>query len=199
MTNLQQNTLHGERGDIRAVVGMVYVFCLAIIIGNLVMFQQKIVILPINSDQKLEIGIKYESTELRWIRSMCNKDPNLKMLPTSTMMRARSLKIQRRRKRGSHGRLIDSLTLLSDGVNKNNLISVKCQPIHPSKNVLNFHLGCGNLRSVKNKVDLSHDHILGKNYDAFIVAETWLQNTERDNTWIQCSGLNFGTYEIHIQ
>ena len=42
----------------------------------------------------------YGNAELRIIRGMCNKDPRLKILPTSTILRIRSLKIQKRKKVG---------------------------------------------------------------------------------------------------
>ena len=93
------------------------------------------------------------------------------------MLRIRSLKIQRRR-RGSRGG--KNTGCHSNGVNNNNnLIMIKSQSMHPTRNLENFHLGQGNTRSVRNKTELLHDHITKYKYDAFVITETWLKDTEK--------------------
>ena len=82
----------------------------------------------------------------------------------------------------------------SNRVNIDNIRSVLTKGIHPIRNVLNFHTGTCNLYSAKNKSDLLHDHIMDLKYDAFLITETWLKNTDHDNSWLKCCALNSGLY-----
>ena len=90
--------MKSDRMDLRAVVNVVYLFVTVIIFGNSVLFQKEysqIHILSSNLIQNIKI---YENAELRAIRSPCNKDPRLKVIPPSTLLRIRSLKIQKKAK-----------------------------------------------------------------------------------------------------
>ena len=55
--------------------------------------------------------INYDNYELKHIRSECNKAGSLNILYPSIIMKIRSFKIQRRRKRGSHGSITRKSTL----------------------------------------------------------------------------------------
>ena len=70
---------------------------------------------------------------------------------------------------------------------------------HPrDKNLINFHIGTGNLHSITNKSELLHDHILQQNYDAFVIIETWLKNSDKDRMYVGGNSLNSGSYNIHM-
>ena len=112
------------------------------------------------------------------------------------VLRIRSLKIQQRRRRGARGGRTEHC-YHGYGINKNNLIVIKRHAIHPTKNLVRFHLGCGNLRSIRNKVELLHDHITKFNYDEFVITETWLKNTVSDEIWIHGSALNLESNTMH--
>ena len=118
-----------------AITGVIYLFCLLVIVGNFVQYQNLHLISPIekNTDPvKLKI---YDSRELQSIRSTVNHNPELKLIPWTTLLRIRSLKLQKRRKR------------------------IKTQPMYPSKNKLNLYISTGNMRSIKNKVSTVDEYI----------------------------------------
>ena len=79
--------------------------------------------------------------------------------------------------------------LLSNSINKNNLISVTTTNL--SITVTNdslIKLGLANMRSLKNKDQALLNYILEHQIDVFLVTETWLK--QEDDIWKQCSCLN---------
>ena len=74
---------------------------------------------------------------------------------------------------------------------------IKFKGFHPSRNVLNFKFGTGNIRSLKNKADLKDDHLLSEKFDAFLITEIWLKDTKNDQSWLKASTLNSGNYAVH--
>ena len=75
-----------DMGNNKAAVAIVYFMCLFIIIGNLVQYWRIVVLSPSKGVLSEENGIYYGAAELRSIRSVCNKDPRLKCLPTNTIL-----------------------------------------------------------------------------------------------------------------
>ena len=117
-----------------------------------------------------------------------NKNPGLWKLSPITVLAARSLKIQKKRKQGHHGGKL-TYVLLSNSINKNNLISVTTTNL--SITVTNdslIKLGLANMRSLKNKDQALLNYILEHQIDVFLVTETWLK--QEDDIWKQCSCLN---------
>ena len=137
----------------------------------------------------------YESSDLRSIRSMFNKNPGLRLLPPSTVLRIRSLKLHRKRKRGSRGEVVkDAVHSNNVSVNLKNCPCIKINPIHPSRNLLNIHLGTANASSIKNKLELVSDFLEKSKIDAFVITETWLKDCQSDNAWIKSCALNSDKY-----
>ena len=189
INNAENNT------DYIATTGVIYLFCLLVMVGNFVQNQNLHLITPTekNTDPvKLKI---YDSRELRSIRSTVNHNPELKLMPWSTLLRIRSLKLQKRRKRGTQVGVTKEATLPRNNVNNNSPnIKIKIQPMHPSKNKLNLYISTGNVRSIKNKVSTVDEYIQKENFDAVILTETWIKNSDYDKSWTDCCQLNSDKY-----
>ena len=185
INNAENNT------DYIATTGVIYLFCLLVMVGNFVQYQNLHLLSPTekNTDPvKLKI---YDSRELQSIRSTVNHNPELKLMPWSTLLRIRSLKLQKRRKRGTRAGVTKEATLPRNNVNNNSPnIKIKIQPMHPSKNKLNLYILTGNVRSIKNKVSTVDEYIQKENFDAVILTETWIKNSEHDKSWTDCCQLN---------
>ena len=130
---IQINNAENKTDNI-AITGVIYLFCLLVIVGNFVQYLNLHLISPTekNTDPvKLKI---YDSRELQSIRSTVNHNPELKLIPWTTLSRIRSLKLQKRRKRGTQAGVTKETTSPSNNVNNNSLnIEIKIQPMHPSK------------------------------------------------------------------
>ena len=88
-----------------------------------------------------------------------NRNPRLWKLSPITVLRTKLLKIQKKRKHAHHARKLTCASL-SNGVNKNNLISVMI--INFSQMELNPSLikfGLANMRSLKSKDQALLDYI----------------------------------------
>ena len=93
--------------------------------------------------------LKYDRYQLKNIHSEMNKNPGLWKLSPMTVLRARSLKIKRKRKQGHHGGKL-TCVLFCNGVNKNNLISVTTMNISKMEtNDSLIKLGLANVRPLK--------------------------------------------------
>ena len=189
INNAENNT------DYIATTGVIYLFCLLVMVGNFVQYQNLHLLSPTekNTDPvKLKI---YDSRELRSIRSTVNHNPELKLMPWSTLLRIRSLKLQKRRKRGTRAGVTKEAILPRNNVNNNSPnIKIKIQPMHPSKNKLNLYISTGNVRSIKNKVSTVDEYIQKENFDAVILTETWIKNSDHDKSWTDCCQLNSDKY-----
>ena len=53
-----------------------------------------------------------------------------------------------------------------------------------------------NARSLKHKENLISEEIHNTNSDTGIITETWLKNTDEDDTWAHSSELNNDSYQI---
>ena len=138
-------------------------------------------ILLIAKDQFKDSKLKYDRGQLKNICSERNKNPGLWKLSPITVLRARLLKIQKKRRQGHHGGKLMCVSL-SNSINKNNLISVMTMNV--SKMEINDSLikfGLANMRLLKNKDQTLLDYIIENQIDAFLVTETWLK--EEDDTW----------------
>ena len=96
MVQLEQLSNKMDRSDGRAVTNIIYLFMITIIIGNFVQFHRgfsQIKVLSPRSPSNVKI---YDRCELKTIRGLMNGDPRLKVLPPSTILRIRSLKIQKK-------------------------------------------------------------------------------------------------------
>ena len=116
-------------------------------------------------------------TDSNWqnIWSEMNKNPGLWKLSPITVLRARSLKIQKKRRQGHCGGKL-TCVLLSNSINKIILISVmtiNLSKMEISDSLIKF--GLANVRSLKNKNQALLDYILEHQIDVFLVTETWLK------------------------
>ena len=171
LPRMKVETIKSDRMDNKAVVNVVYLFIIVIIFGNFILFWKEysqIHVLSSSLGQNIKI---YENSELRTIRSLCNKDPRLETIPPSTLLRIRSLKIQKKCKRGSRAGVVKESKVVSNGVNNNKLVKIK---LHPTQNLLNLHIGTANMRSIRNKSTILHDYLIDQRLDAFLVTKTWL-------------------------
>ena len=124
---IQINNAENKMDNI-AITGVIYLFCLLVIVGNFVQYWNLHLMSPTekNTDPvKLKI---YDSRELRSIKSTVNHNPELKLIPWTTLLRIRSLKLQKRRKRGTQAGVTKEATLPSNNVNNNSPnIKIKTQ------------------------------------------------------------------------
>ena len=108
--NIQQITRNagkiGEMGNNHAfVLVLTWIIFTLVQIRVVISFMHHrhlLVLTPTNRKVKSKL-IKYYNFKIKQMRSECNKVGSLKILHHSTMMKIRPFKIQRRRKRGSHG------------------------------------------------------------------------------------------------
>ena len=94
MENIQDGVI-----KLQGVHSVLYIFILAIVIGNFVTFSQQL-LLSLTSQDKVNNKVHYYDTfESRGVRSFRNKKPGTFTLPPSTVSRVRSLKLQRKNKK----------------------------------------------------------------------------------------------------
>ena len=93
---------------------------------------------------------------------------------------------------------MDAVHRNKSGADLNNLITIKRKGIHPSRNVLNFHFGTGNVRSLKNKANVIYGYITQNKLDACLITETWLKDNEHDKSWTLASDFNSDQLKISI-
>ena len=68
-----------------------------------------------------------------------------------------------------HGQITSEL-----GVNKNNLVMIKCDHVHVQLAKKSLQVCCLNPRSIKNKALSLNDYIVAQDYDVVALTETWL-------------------------
>ena len=130
---------------------------------------------------------KFSSDQLHIIRKECNKHPyELLTLPPSTIHRIRRLKIQRRKKRGTRAGVVKDAELSMS------LIPVATHAFHDIKISGNLRIATVNARSLKPKQHFLLDLLIEYKIDILIVTETWINNSDNDKTWSECSVLNTG-------
>ena len=149
--------------------------------------------------------VRYSTNELKFIRSECQKDPQSKIIPFPTLQCIRSLEIQRRRKRGRRGGVTKE-TIKNSNHNEDNLITLDTtihNPFHLTSNEindvgLNLKIGTGNLQSLKGKAIALQDFLIDSKTDVFMVTETWLKDTDRDEAWLLGLCINKGDFRCVI-
>ena len=118
-----------------------------------------------------------------------NKNPGLWKLSPITVLIARLLRIQGKRKQGHHGGKLTCM-LSSNRVNKNNFISVTTMNFPKMEiNDCLVKFGLANVKALRNKDQVLLEYILGYQIDVFLVTETWLR--QEDDIVKQCSCLNW--------
>ena len=123
----------------QGVLMLIYSFILCIILGNLIEYQQHLVLSPttnVNNAQKVKI---YDCFELKQIRSWMNKNPGMVKISPDVILNIRTLKIHRKRKRKCWGGS-QKVQLPSNGVNKGNLITVPTSNFGLIENTLQQNL-----------------------------------------------------------
>ena len=117
---IQINNAENKMDNI-AITGVIYLFCLLVIVGNFVQYWNLHLIWGSPTEKNTDpVKLKiYDSRELRSIRSTVNHNPELKLIPWTTLLRIRSLKLQKRRKRGTRAGVTKEATLPSNNVNNN--------------------------------------------------------------------------------
>ena len=74
-------------------------------------------------------------------------------------------------------------------VDKSNLVYVKITNIQDTKAEKNMRTATLNSRSVRNKDHLIVQVLYDSNVDMAVITETWLKDTEADNSWFNQSEL----------
>ena len=145
-----------DNGENSVVTGLLYGLSLLLIMSNMVQYHH---ILQISSTKEGLINwdcVKYNFYELKCIRSDCQKDPQCKIIPWSTLQCIRNLNIQRRICRGRRGR---GAKEAPKHKKVNNLITVETSqldPLHSTSNEfndlgLNLKISTGNLQLIEGK------------------------------------------------
>ena len=125
---------------------------------------------------------KYESYQLRNIRSLCNKNPgHFLTLPPSTIQRIRTLGIQKRRKRGRRNVVVKENSAHSNGLHL--VAPVISQHLHQNKWISSLKLATINARSIKNKDITIGQYLKGNSIDLALITETWIADTHQDKAW----------------
>ena len=71
------------------------------------------------------------------------------------------------------------------GVNKNNLVIIKCRPNYVHVQPTKIMLGVLNAQSARNKVDRIHDVIIEHDIDILALTETWLTSAKKDEFFVK--------------
>ena len=77
-----------------------------------------------------------------------------------------------------------------------NICQIKTYNQDASEHVKNIRLGILNARSIKNKEGLIMEIFNEYKLDVLLITETWLQNMEEDDTWLQASKFCKDDHEI---
>ena len=111
------------------------------------------------------------------------------------IVKNKKFKTAKKKKKRHSSRVTKEATLPRNNVNNNSPnIKIKIQPMHPSKNKLNLYISTGSVRSIKNKVSTVDEYIQKENFDAVILTETWIKNSDHDKSWTDCCQLNSDKY-----
>ena len=168
------------------VHSLIFLFIVLFAVGNIVSYRQYNLILLTNSKEaSMKVGI-YESSELRRIRCWMNKNPGHIVLPPSTVMRVRSLKLQCKT-RIKHCGGVERTQLPDNGMNINNIPVVTTTFPDGAEGLKGWitlkwiRMGMANVRSIKSKELLIYDLIKENDTDLIFVTEMWLKSESNDN------------------
>ena len=89
------------------------------------------------------------------------------------------------------------LELIPEGVDSSNLIHIKMDTKQNMRDLkLNLTMSLLNAQSIKNKGLVLHGQLIHHNVDLCILTETWLRKNISYTTWLQCTVLNMGPYQM---
>ena len=179
-----------DKLTIKEVMALTYLTASLFCIGNLLEYRKDTVISLTPQQHSRKI---YTQQELIQLRHTTNKSPYLRELPISLIRRIRSLKINKKRKRGRSGGVVKD-AILHSNINQNNLITVATSAIGKTSKINLAKFGTINVRSIKNKEHLVHDYFQKNKLDWMILTETWLK--PKDIPWANASQLNI--QDLHI-
>ena len=127
----------------------------------------------------------YSAKELKAIRTTCQYDQRLKILPFGAIRKIKELKLNRKRRRGRRNKQNTRIPFRQYGCNLNNIITIKKQGRKPENNII---FGTCNIQSVKPKELQVSDLVNDYSLDFLILTETWLSNKHMQ--WKDCTTLN---------
>ena len=127
----------------------------------------------------------YSAKELKAIRTTCQHDQRLKILPFGAIRRIKELKLNHKRRRGRRNKWNTRIPFRQYGCNPNNIITIKKQGHKPENNII---FGTCNIQSVKPKELQVSDLVNDYSLDFLILTETWLSNKHMQ--WKDCTTLN---------
>ena len=135
--------------------------------------------------------IVYTSEKLKHIRDNVHHDQCYRILTGKTCKSIRSLRINKRRKRGSKAGLKTKNTEPCSSVNLSNQIKVNINNLPCSQaDQKTIRLSIINVQSIKNKDLILHHYICDNRMDLCILTEIWLTNSDTDKIWKSCTSLN---------
>ena len=133
----------------------------------------------------------YTSDDIKCIRDTVYPDQCYRLLSGQTCQTIRSLRINKKRKRGSKFGLKTKNIELHRSVNLSNLIKVDINNLpHNQADQKTTKLSPIIVQSVKNKDLILHQYICDNKIDLCILTETWLTDSDTDKIWIFCTSLN---------
>ena len=135
--------------------------------------------------------IVHTSDELKCIRDNVYHDQCYRILSGEACQSIRSLRINKRRKRGSKAGLKTKSTELCRSVNLSNLIKVYINSLpHNQADQKTIRLSIINVQSIKNKDLIPHHYICNNKIDLCILTDTWLTDSNTEKIWKSCTSLN---------
>lgn len=137
----------------------------------------------------------YNSIQLNSIRARVKHHNVLKMIPNDVVVTIRSLKLQKKRKRGRRRSVAREEKVPSNCSDKYNLVTINTEnDIKPTKS--NLSLGLINTQSVRNKELVILREMEINNINICALTETWLTDSDHDNLWMSSTDLNSGRFRM---
>ena len=127
----------------------------------------------------------YNANALKAIRTTCQHDHRLKVLPFGAIRRIKELKLNRKRRRGRKIKQNIRIPFIQNGCNLNNIITIKKQGHKPENKII---FGTCNIQSVRLKELQVSDLVNDYSLDFLLLTETWL--SDKHNQWKDCTTLN---------
>ena len=135
--------------------------------------------------------IAYTSDELKNIRDNVYHDQHYSILSGQTCKSIRSLRINKRRKRGSNVGLKTKDTELCRSVNLRNLIKMDINKMPCNQGVQKtIRLSTINVQFIKNKDLILHPYICDNKINLGMLKEIWLAKCDADKIQKSCTSLN---------
>ena len=127
------------------------------------------------------------------IKNMVKLDARYSRIPFQTINLARKLKINK----WSSKLDLQCRPIKQAKINTKNLVKIDTTyKGHIITN--NVRIAMVNTRSIKNKIDLVNENSELESIDILAITETWLTNSQEDQTWVQTSGLLDQDFTFHM-